>query len=1231
MKTKTNWLLGAMTIMAALLCTTGRAQSLIYSNSFVGGNQSVSVYQTPPTYATTLMGGSGSAVWICTLTNLNAAYNNEFAGCGTVYQGGNIGTNQGIALLPLAVQTNAVYILNAQVSLPSPMTSEVEMGFTTTNTFQYNFTNFGFARFNDAPPTGYAWDYMKVGSGTTFFGGSKTSLSTSGGPGGGSLTAGTHNLEIILNTLNNTNAFYVTNAVGHAATNYWVASSYIDGLQVGTNVFYVNSPSSPAPIQLEYCGIGQATFVNQSVSGIQWNYFTVSTPLAPMITQQPMSGATNQGSVFVNTVVAIADTNGGALSYQWYTNGVPLANGGNISGANTASLTFNTVQAVDAGNDYYVVVTNTYGSVTSSPASLTIYGAPQFTSAYPITYTNLGPTNLLFLYGGTNNGTTTYYGSSPTFTVLASGAQPISYQWLTNGAPVGGATNTSFTFTNCQWSSPTNFTCVASNVVGTATNQWLATYLPPPTTPFQQSVLAAEPLGYWRLNEKPDDNSGDNGKICTDYQSGNNGIYTNVILNQASDYSPTTDPNEISAQFGTYSFGFSDANSIGGNNIDFSSKSNAEYTVALWANGSAAGGVEPQNGGLFSKGIFSQEEFCIDTAPNNSYGVRLTLRNAAGTQYNAISTLSLGTDPNWHYIVGVCDESNGLVSLYIDGALAAQTSIPPGSGIINSANAPLMIGARGSTNSVIGDQQFEGNINDVAIYGYAMNASQVLSQYQASGNTVTPYVLLLSPLPPTNVVYETNTTVTIPATAFGTPPFGYYWTNVTAGGILASGTTNAVGSLDATLTIPNISAGLNGDELELVVTNASAFTNWFVNLAMPTPPPPSLTLSYSNSIVYSNSFPSSTVQETINGLSATAANFLVGGSNVTWICTYTNSAPSNGTVYANGTLGTNAGSALVPFTPEPGYIYTMTGTILVPSAQGDWVSMGFSQSAAQSGTPGTGRFTDSINGYAWMYMQLPNAFLEPGPKTTVAATELSGLSTVYPVTNTLQIVLNTVTNNAWVTSAYVNGTNIGTYYYNTNLPIAYAGIGQNDFPGSERWISWTISQVAPGGVPPYIVPPLPSTSSIVLTNATITIPATGFGSAVLGYSWINNSTVIASGTTNNMAPLPANLSIASTSLSAGQLELVVTNAYGTNITIIPLVSPIPTTGTNITWGVTNGTLYLSWPSSYTGYQLQAETNSLSVGITNDWVNMSGSTTTNMVSFPINITNGSVFYRLIYTP
>ena len=56
-------------------------------------------------------------------------------------------------------------------------------------------------------------------------------------------------------------------------------------------------------------------------------------------------------------------------AYQWRKNTVPLTNGGNISGATTATLTVNPVAAADAGH-YDVVATNSCGSVTSGAAGL---------------------------------------------------------------------------------------------------------------------------------------------------------------------------------------------------------------------------------------------------------------------------------------------------------------------------------------------------------------------------------------------------------------------------------------------------------------------------------------------------------------------------------------------------------------------------------------------------------------------------------------------------------------------------------------------------------------------------------------------------------------------------------------------------------------------------------------------------------------------------------------------
>jgi hypothetical protein len=55
---------------------------------------------------------------------------------------------------------------------------------------------------------------------------------------------------------------------------------------------------------------------------------------------------------------------------------------------------------------------------------------------------------------------------------------------------------------------------------------------------------------------------------------------------------------------------------------------------------------------------------------------------------------------------------------------------------------------------------------------------------------------------------------------------------------------------------------------------------------------------------------------------------------------------------------------------------------------------------------------------------------------------------------------------------------------------------------------------------------------------------------------------------------------------------------------------------------------LSWPADHIGWRLQVQTNSLSVGITTNWFDLAGTSTTNSVNITIS-TNGTVFYRLIY--
>lgn len=63
--------------------------------------------------------------------------------------------------------------------------------------------------------------------------------------------------------------------------------------------------------------------------------------------------------------------------------------------------------------------------------------------------------------------------------------------------------------------------------------------------------------------------------------------------------------------------------------------------------------------------------------------------------------------------------------------------------------------------------------------------------------------------------------------------------------------------------------------------------------------------------------------------------------------------------------------------------------------------------------------------------------------------------------------------------------------------------------------------------------------------------------------------------------------------------------------------------------VSGGNLTLSWPASQTGWQLQQQSNPLNIGLSNNWVNVPGSTETNQVIIPVGSTSGATFFRLVF--
>lgn len=119
---------------------------------------------------------------------------------------------------------------------------------------------------------------------------------------------------------------------------------------------------------------------------------------APSILQQPAGQAAQCDSTVGFTVIA---SGGMPLQYQWFDGATRLSDGSGVSGSATASLTLNGATLPEAGS-YYVVISNSFQSVTSQVATLTlndestpvvtVNGSAVVTVAEGSAYTELGAT-----------------------------------------------------------------------------------------------------------------------------------------------------------------------------------------------------------------------------------------------------------------------------------------------------------------------------------------------------------------------------------------------------------------------------------------------------------------------------------------------------------------------------------------------------------------------------------------------------------------------------------------------------------------------------------------------------------------------------------------------------------------------------------------------------------------------------------------------------------------------
>jgi Concanavalin A-like lectin/glucanases superfamily len=274
------------------------------------------------------------------------------------------------------------------------------------------------------------------------------------------------------------------------------------------------------------------------------------------------------------------------------------------------------------------------------------------------------------------------------------------------------------------------------------------------STPYQDAVAADHPISYWQLDES-------SGTTASDWENANNGAYFN---------SPTLgQPGALAGEPDT-------AVSFNGTTqyvaVPYSAALNpTTFSVEVWAR--PTGGSGTYRGVMASR--FYPKGWVLYAGGNNTW--QFWVNNGTG-----MLSVSGGAVPlnAWTHLVGTFDGTT--VSFYVNGVLAGSRNVS--STYLPQTTQPLAIGQGAPRDGF----WFPGLIDQAAVYGSALTASQVQNHYLI-GTQATLLTPTLTAMPnPTSTPTSTLTSI---ATATGTPTLTPAATGVPTGTITFTPTATA--------------------------------------------------------------------------------------------------------------------------------------------------------------------------------------------------------------------------------------------------------------------------------------------------------------------------------------------------------------------------------------------------------------------------------------------------------
>ena len=583
----------------------------------------------------------------------------------------------------------------------------------------------------------------------------------------------------------------------------------------------------------------QATyFVNVTNAGgsVTSSNATLTILGLPVIMAQPSSQSVVLGG---NVSLSVTATSTVPISYQWNFNNTPLSN------ATNSTLVLTSVQTNQAGI-YSVVLVNSYGTTTSSNATLTVLTLPFITTQ---------PQSLAVTVGQT-----------ATFSVVPGGTAPLTYQWYFNGSSLGnnnGARTATYSQTSAGTGNAGNYTVVVNNSYGSVTSAvvTLTVYVPPSITsqPANQAVVqgqnatfsvtvsssGTQPFSYqWNINGFNPPWATNSSLSITNAQATDAGGYYVVITNLGGNVTSSTKTLTVNIPAGIVTQP---------QNLAVLKGQIASFTVVA----SGSGNLNYQwyfNGTMLTNFATSATYSLTNVQPNTAGNYTVVVQN------------------NW----GMVTSTPAILAVYVPPTFSPQ---PGNQTVVQGGTATFTTGANGT--SPFSYQWYFNGASLTDRPDLSGSISNVLTLSNVSSNSGGNYTVVVTNLGGSATSHVATLTVNIPAfitsqptslaitqgqtanfsvSAGGTPNLNYQW--------YFNGVKMSSGSTSATLTQSGAGTNNVGTYYAVVANNYGSVTSAVVSLTALISQPISQTVGIGQSASFfvgvSNAVPIS-YQWTFNG------------------------------------------------------------------------------------------------------------------------------------------------------------------------------------------------------------------------------------------------------------------------------------------------------------------------------------------------------------------------------